>query len=432
MKDSCQNTVHVSAPRNVFFNLSLFQFLTFLRRGIFYTFMINYLYMLMHTVTSTAALGTLNMLASALGQNLLWGRISDRCKLRTKLIVVGETIASFAYIIVFLVHKSLIDMRNAFAAGLTIIFGLSTLEFFWSMSDVGWAALLTDLTTPQKRGRIVGILNFIASLGRMVGIIFAGYLYSDGEGFKNGTIFFIVAILLLAGAAIMAFTARNMKEKPSTQRQNSFRMEAKCTHDGGSTDEKMYRWLLLSLIIIVLGASSINQVFLLFIKLPEGLNASDPEMSLILSAWTMGGMLASLVSGGLADNIGRTKTMLSGLLLATVTPIMYAVTSNVFVVALAYGLNGVSFWVIQTVGFTLASDIIPEQKRGLLFSRYNTVMALSWGPAGLLIGGPLADIQTSRLGLSDYVAYVNTFYASAIIVAMGTILFALKFSRFKL
>jgi hypothetical protein len=32
------------------------------------------------------------------------------------------------------------------------------------MSDVGWAALLTDLTTPEKRGRIVGILNFIASL----------------------------------------------------------------------------------------------------------------------------------------------------------------------------------------------------------------------------------------------------------------------------
>ena len=431
MNNNCQNT-HVCAPRNVFFNLSIFQFLTFLRRGIFYTFMINYLYMLMHTVTSTAALGTLNMLASALGQNLLWGRISDRYKLRTKLIVVGETIASFAYIIVFLIHKSLIDMGNAFTAGLTIIFGLSTLEFFWSMSDVGWAALLTDLTTPEKRGRIVGILNFIASLGRMVGIIFAGYLYSGGEGFKNGTIFFIVATLLLIGAAIMTFTARQVKEKPAAQGQNPMRREAKRVHDGGSTNEKTYHWLLLSLIIIVLGASSINQVFLLFIKLPEGLNASDPEMSLILSTWTMGGMLASLASGGLTDKIGRTKTMLLSLFLAIATPIMYSGAHDVLVMAFAYGLNGVSFWAIQTVGFTLASDIIPEHKRGLLFSRYNTVMALSWGPAGLLIGGPLADTQTSRLGLSDYVAYVNTFYASAIIVAIGTILFALKFSRFKI
>ncbi|MGB9853498.1 MAG: MFS transporter [Candidatus Bathyarchaeales archaeon] len=431
MDNSCQNT-HVCAPRNVFFNLSLFQFLTFLRRGIFYTFMINYLYMLMHTVTSTAALGTLNMLASALGQNLLWGRISDRYKLRTRLIVVGETIASFAYIIVFLVHKFSIDMGGTFTAGLIIIFGLSTLEFFWSMSDVGWSALLTDLTTPPKRGRIVGILNFVASLGRMVGIIFAGYLYSGGEGFKNGTIFFIVATLLLIGAAIMTFTARYVKEKPAAQGQNPMIREAKRVHDGGSTNEKTYHWLLLSLIIIVLGASSINQVFLLFIKLPEGLNASDPEMSLILSTWTMGGMLASLASGWLTDKIGRTKTMLLGLFLAIATPIMYSGANDVLVMAFAYGLNGVSFWAIQTVGFTLASDIIPEHKRGLLFSRYNTVMALSWGPAGLLIGGPLADIQTSRLSLSDYVAYVNTFYASAIIVTIGTILFALKFSRFEI
>jgi len=160
----------------VFFNLSLFQFLTFVRRGVFYTFMINYLYMLMGNVTSTAALGTLNMFASALGQNLLWGKISDRYKVRAKLVIAGETIAGFTYILVFLVHRSFLDAENTFAAGLTIIFGLSILEFFWSMSDVGWAALLTDVTTPKIRGKVVGVLNFIAALGRMVGILFAGYL----------------------------------------------------------------------------------------------------------------------------------------------------------------------------------------------------------------------------------------------------------------
>ncbi len=229
----------------------------------------------------------------------------------------------------------------------------------------------------------------------------------------------------------MAFTARNIKENPQTRK--SFPGTAvKCSGADCSAEGKIYRCFLLSLIIIVLGVSSINQVFLLFIKLPEGLNASDPEMSLILSAWTIGGMLASLASGGLADKIGRTKTMLLGLILAIATPLMYAVASDVRVMAFIYGLNGIAFWTIQTVGFTLASDIIPEHKRGLLFSRYNTVMALSWGPAGLLVGGPLADIQTLRFGLPNYVAYVNTFYASAVIVAIGTIIFALKFSRFKL
>jgi len=391
--------------RNVFFNLSVFQFLTFVRRGVFYTFMINYLYTLMQSATLTAALGTLNMVASALGQNLLWGRISDRYKLRTKLIMTGESIAGFAYIIVFIIHKSLIQTGDHFLAGLAIIFGLSILEFFWSMSDVGWATLLTDVTTPGTRGRIIGTLNFIASLGRMVGILFAGFLYADGEGFKNGTIFYIVTILLFIGAAMMALMSRHTAMKSATQKNLS--VKEKEEHKGKLTDEneKTYSWFLASLIIIVLGAASINQIFLLFIKLTEGLNASDPEMSLILGTWTIGGMIASIVLGRLADKVGRNKVMFLGLILAAITPLLYGVALTVPLMALIYGLNGVSFWTIQTVGFAIAGDIIPEHKRGRLLSRYNAVMAIGWGPAGFLVGGPLADIQVKILGLPAYTGY---------------------------
>jgi MFS family permease len=97
--------------------------------------------------------------------------------------------------------------------------------------------------------------------------------------------------------------------------------------------------------------------------------------------------------------------------------------------AFIYGLNGISFWTIQTVGFVLAGDLIPKHRRGRLLSRYNTVIALSWGPAGILIGGPFADLQVQRLGLSSYASYVNTFYASSIIVAIGLVLFAIKVAR---
>jgi Na+/melibiose symporter-like transporter len=150
--------------RSIFINLSFFQFLSFIRRGIFYTFMINYLFSLMQTATSTALLGTFNMVASTLGQNLLWGKIADRYRLRAKLLIAGESTAAVTYLIVFLIHKSLINKQATFTAGLSLIFGLSFLEFFWSMSDVGWAALLADVTTIGTRGRVVGMLNFIAPL----------------------------------------------------------------------------------------------------------------------------------------------------------------------------------------------------------------------------------------------------------------------------
>ncbi|MEM3609195.1 MAG: MFS transporter [Candidatus Bathyarchaeia archaeon] len=412
--------------RDVFFNLSLFQFLTFVRRGIFYTFMINYLYMLMGNVTSTAALGTLNMLASALGQNLLWGKISDRYKVRATLIIAGETIAGFTYMAVFLIHRSFLDVENNFAAGLTIIFGLSILEFFWSMSDVGWAALLTDVTTPTTRGKVTGTLNFIASLGRMVGILCAGYLYFDGEGFKSGIIFYIVTILLFIGTITMALVSR--RERTKTKTKNTLVID-KQEENGNKLyieNEKTYNWFLVALTIIVLGAASINQIFLLFLELPEGLGAESYEMSMILASWTVGGMIASIASGWLANKIGKSKVILLGLILAIFTPPSYAFAKDVPLMALVYGFNGASFWIIQTVGFALAGDLIQEHKRGRLLSRYNTVMALSWGPAGMLIGGPFADFQINVLGLPKQIACVNAFYLSSIIVALGTLLFTVK------
>jgi len=421
------DTLQPTAQRSIIVNLSLFQFLSFVRRGIFYTFMINYLFNLMQTVTSTTLLGTLNMVTSALGQNLLWGKIADRYKLRAKLIMAGESIAAATYLIVFLIHKSLLDMQANFTSGLSLILGLSCLEFFWSMSDVGWAALLTDVTTSKTRGGIVGTLNFIASLGRMIGIFFAGFLYNNGEGFRQGTIFYIVIAMLATSATIMWITS--MFTKKSNVKDENLSMKGGLEKSSVNGNGNIYKWFLISLIIIVIGAACVNQVFLLFLKLPQGLNVSDPEMSFILTAWTLAGMLTSLLVGWLTDRIGRAMVLVAGLILAIITPSVYRLASNVLTMALIYGLNGVAFWTVQTVGFTFAGDIIPEDHRGRLFSKYNTVMALGWGPAGFLIGGPFSDIQTQNFGLTPYVAYVNTFHASSIIIALGTILFALKVAK---
>ena len=426
-----KTTAEQGSRKNIFFSLGLFQFLTFVRRGIFYTFMIDYLYSLMGTVTITALLGTFDMIASALGQNLLWGRISDRYRLRAKLIIIGESIAGATYIMVFLLHRSLIDWGNSFAAGLAIIFGLSLLEFFWSMSDVGWVTLLTDVTTLQTRGTVVGALNFVASLARMVGINFAGFLYNNGDGFRQGILFYIVTAMLFTGATMMWLTSRSTKKTDTVEHSQLRQAQTNLKTENVLTqkNEKLCKWFLVSLVIVVLGAASVSQVFLLFLNLPSGLHVTAPEKSLILTAWTIGGMIASLLLGRLADKFGRARVILFGLFLAMLTPILYGLPSSVPAMAFVYGVNGISFWTIQTVGFALVGDLTPVERRGRLLSRYNTVMALSWGPAGLLIGGPLADFQTASLGFTAQTAYINCFLVSSLIVAFGAIVFFLKVMR---
>jgi MFS family permease len=415
--------------RNVFINLSAFQLLTFIRRGVFYTFMITYLYDLMHNVTYTATLGSLNMVGSALGQNFLWGRIADRHKLRARLIIAGESTAAMFYFIVFQVHKSFLNAQADFLAGLSLIVGLSILEFFWSMSDVGWAALLTEVSTSKNRTRIVGILNFIGSLGRMIGITFAGYLYNNGEGFSQGTIFYIVIMMLIVGAILMWMTSKST-DKTITKDAD----EQAITHDTPTSldyDRRTYEWFLVSLIIIVIGISCINQVFIVYVTPPAGIMPTDQEAGLVLTAFTVGGMLMSLACGRFVDRFGKTLVLLFGLISAVATPLFYGISSNVLTMALVYGLNGASYWTILTVGFALAAEIIPEDRRGRLFGRYNTVIALSWGPAGLLVGGPLADFQVNTLRIPAYTAYVNVFYVSSIITAVGTAIFGIKVMKQK-
>jgi len=419
--------------RGTFLGLGSFEFMTFMRRGVFYTFMIYYLYDLLGKVTIVAMLGTFTMVASTLGQNFLWGRISDRYRLRTQLIVVGEITAGTAYILVFLLHKGLRDAGIDAAAGMAIILGLSVLEFFWSMSDVGWAALVTDLTTPEMRGRFIGTINFISSVGRMTGVVTSGFLYENGLGFRQGTIFYVVTVMLFAGAAIMWLASRTLKPTAhltlsgeSEIKDKSLLKTSDVAVNVNSENSRGFKWFLVALTIVVLGATSINQVFLLFLKLSDGLNATDEQVSLVVTAWTLGGMAASVLSGRLADKIGRAKTILMGLLLATATLLLYGFVPNVGLMTLIYGINGMSFMTLQTAGFALAGDIIPEHKRGRLLSRYNAVMALGWGPAGLLIGGPIADIQTGVIGISRHTAYNNTFIASSILIIIGAIVFLAK------
>jgi MFS family permease len=264
----------------------------------------------------------------------------------------------------------------------------------------------------------------------MIGISFAGFLYNNGEGFRQGTIFYIVITMLIVTATIMWITSMYEK-KTNTKIEKTAMRNLPKENSVSSSDSKVYKWFLISLIIIVIGAACINQIFLIFLELPEGRHFTDPEIASILTVWTLGGMLTSLASGWLADKMGRANILIMGLILAATTPLFYGIASSVLTMALVYGINGVAFWTIQTVGFAFVGDIIPEDQRGRLFSRYNTVMALSWGPAGFLVGGPLADLQIQSFGLTRFTAYVNTFYVSSILVALGTVLFTLKVARQK-
>ncbi|MDD9301384.1 MAG: hypothetical protein HUK40_03160 [Desulfobacter sp.] len=78
--------------------------------------------------------------------------------------------------------------RGLFFSYLTIylrhFLGLSVIELFWSMSNIGWSAMISDIYKQGNRSRIMGQLESMGGMGRIVGILVGGLLYD-----RMGTLF---------------------------------------------------------------------------------------------------------------------------------------------------------------------------------------------------------------------------------------------------
>jgi len=131
------------------------------RRGLFYGFLTLYmLEVLKRSFTEAISATTLPMLANSLTQTFVWDPLSDKFKVRRLLIVIGETIAGIAYIFlsptVWSLYTGLTPTQAKTLYAITIIVGLTLLESFWSMSNVGWSAPIADMTKSTERGTIMG------------------------------------------------------------------------------------------------------------------------------------------------------------------------------------------------------------------------------------------------------------------------------------
>ncbi|MDX1798135.1 MAG: MFS transporter [Candidatus Lokiarchaeia archaeon] len=173
-------------PARIFSGLSSFQILAMFRRGLFYTYLSLYMIEFLHLSNfETTLYATLPMIMSILFQNFVWGPISDKIQRRRTLIILGEILAGIGSLIVWGIHF-LVSFSSLYISGYVIIIGFCFVEMFWSMSNIGWTALISDLYPSEKRSKIMGQLTGLGGMGRIVGIFIGGILYNGGYGFRNG------------------------------------------------------------------------------------------------------------------------------------------------------------------------------------------------------------------------------------------------------
>lgn len=84
-------------------------------------------------------------------------------------------------------------------------------------------------------------------------------------------------------------------------------------------------------------------------------------------------------SGKLADTIGRKKVMYIGIVLGTLAGLIYPICSTVVFFLVIRALHGTSAGFMPTAATALATDVIPENKRGAAMGIWGAFTAVGFG-----------------------------------------------------
>jgi len=414
----------VSKPREAsgrtFLNISSFQVLAMFRRGLFYSYLSIYLrFFLGLSVTETTFFATFPMVLNVLSQTFVWGVVSDRYQLRRTLIVLGEISAAISTFFVWYIHTL---PESSHIAGYVIIIGLSIVEFFWSMSNVGWSALISDLYPEHQRAGLQGRLSSVGAIGRIIGIWAGGLAYDglsqfyEGWGFDKGLLFFIASGVMIASTIPMLFVPEGGIKKEE-------RVSAPKT-DAKNSISKLFFVFLLAVLFINFGRNSVALLISQYLSLDEGFGVSSIVLSYILSTGSFAifivGFFVTRLSNRLTDEI----LLLVGTAIAILYLLGFALAENLSLIFICDFLSGASDVIISASSYSYASRLIPPEKRGKQFALFNATFFLSWGIPGTFIAGPLVD-QLIRSGATQIFSYKISFVTASILVIVGALILSL-------
>ncbi|MCK5239028.1 MAG: MFS transporter [Candidatus Thorarchaeota archaeon] len=391
-----------------------------------YTFLSIYLRSLGLSTTEVTLMATVGMIANAGTQTLIWGNALDKYRKPTGFVVAGEMLAGFGHIFMVFGYILFLGMGQLIVAGYVIIFSLGIIEIFWSMSNVGWSALLSELTAPDERKKIMGQLSIVGGFGGIGGAYLGGFLYDNGAGFANGSIFYISAIVMIFSAIIVYFSIRLKEENKSEDSDETVTTRHPPLSDLPSKLRIGYLIFIVALIFINFGRNSIAIITSLFLEDPTGFSATGAEIALYSNVGSIAAMLAGILIGSAIAKSDDYKVMMFGTILAVAAISWLIISPSFALVIVASFLIGASHVVIESSSYSIVAEMAPAEYRGRLFAYYNATFFLSWGIAATFVAGPIADILIGA-GSTNADAYRGSFIAAIILIAIGIAILVVSF-----
>lgn len=358
----------------------------------------------------------------------LFGGISDRCKSkmgRRKPFLLYGTLVS----VVLMLLLPILDNRYAAApsAGTKVLFIVVLGCILVSMGTYRSpaVALMPDVTPKPLRSKANAIINLMGAIGGILYLAIATVLYSEkrtaGLDHVNYLpLFMIVAGIMIVGMLIVLITVDEVGLNRQMAEYEAAHPEEQDTVVDASGEEKLppevKRSLGLLLASIALWFISYNAMETWFTTYANRMwGMSLGSASLCLTIATLGAILSYIPVGAIASNIGRKKTILSGVVLMTacfVICFVYTLTSDHFspILYVIFAFVGMGWAAINVNSLPMVVEMCKGSDIGRFTGYYYT-----FSMAAQIVTPIVAGTLMNRVGYTTLFPYAAVFMAAAFI-----------------
>lgn len=268
--------------------------------------------------------------------------------------------------------------RLLFLVGETYVF-LFIARIFQSIAAsfmyISLDAMVSDVSNINDRSTNFGMISQQGNRGGFIGS-FIGFTilfcHSDNNPFK-----LIFAIYFIASILALYFSSKDIKETLTEGRKET---KAKVLIN------KTFIKYLIIIGILALANEITTPIFVIYLK-----DHITKDLSLISFMFIPGGILSMYLPsklGKLADNFGRKKLMIGGLILEAVFTFSIPFTRDYYSFIILYTLITASGMMSVPAQRALVSEITGDSNRGRSYGLYHLIVGLG-GIIGPLIGGSI-------------------------------------------
>jgi MFS family permease len=247
--------------------------------------------------------------------------------------------------------------------------------------------LIPDLVDEKRRGLASGMKGFMDLTGAMLGFILLGQLLGSGK--PALAVGMIAGILLVAYLLGILLTPEDRPNKDSPVKTTAIPLREIFRLD--RSHHNAFLRLVISRFLFLLGIYGTGRFLLLFVANRLGLSEHQTaeQAGSLLAGLALITVLASPLTGWLADRLGRVPLMVAGAIFSAVSALLLVWAGSPGQILLFGGLMSLGSAAFAGGSWALLADLVPRKESARFFGLANFSTAGSAAAAGLF--GPVID-----------------------------------------